>query len=361
MGLSFRPCWIEHNDSIVTMRIVAPSELKSMCRAGLKGNVQFKVRPHVPGVRWQTTNAPVCIFDADGEEALQKAWKNHTHSMKLGTMDCSATFAYGKNTAKMDSTQFTVSPYGDLLIQPAALLKLSESFDHHAIDAVTKTSRGKDQDNPYECAPRSRGGSYQFVVSTEQAFYGYHLLGMTLQLPRSFWCFFGYPFLEKFMMYDLWLSDERAASGYHWKCFELKIVIYYDPLFSYEESSIRQNDVTSSVIIDETKDIGFAFLFRSEMGMVPRFSVGVFLVALMTLGWLLSLPRLICGFYATHFGQLRLVYDAALSRPFHPASQIVAWAVRSMASAEALRKFSCGGKEVQIGKLLEELKGCLRI
>lgn len=125
------------------------------------------------------------------------------------------------------------------------------------------------------------------------------------------------------MMYDLWLSDERAASGYHWKCFELKIVIYYDPLFSYEESSIRQNDVTSSVIIDETKDIGFAFLFRSEMGMVPRFSVGVFLVALMTLGWLLSLPRLICGFYATHFGQLRLVYDAALSRPFHPASQIL--------------------------------------
>ena len=283
--------------------------------AGLKGRIFFKVRPHVPGIVWETTNAPVCIFDSHGEEKLQEAWETDKQSMHLGTMDCSATFIYGQNTRRIGSSNFTVSKYGDMTIRPTDLLQMSESLDKHSLDATTRTSWGPK--NPYECAPRSRGGSFQLVVSTEQAFTPW----LGLQVPKNFWCWFGSPTLEKFMNYDVWNLMSTPQSGYRWKCFELKINIAYDPLFSYESTSIRQNDATSSIIIDESNDVGFAFLFRSETGMVPRFSLSVFLVALMTLGWVLSLPSLACSLVATNCSKLYKVYQAALTRPFHPAKE----------------------------------------
>ncbi|CAK9047816.1 unnamed protein product, partial [Durusdinium trenchii] len=328
------------------------------------GRLMLKARPHLPDWEWKGVNGPLCLFEDSGHQGtpLQRAHQ-------LGTTECLLQFSYNNSMVRLNSAHVYSGEWGEIFISIPALFNFSERFGELPLSSATRDrdASGK-QFTAERCAPRSRGGRFQVRVSTEEALAFPEFLGMRIpiEMSKSPVCWFGSPWLEKFVHHDIWHWFQLVDAGHHWRCWRLRVHIVYDPLFFHHQRITREADHIGGVaVFEERKDAGFAFLLESKTGTVRRFNFGVFVLALTALTWLVSMPRLICEIMAVASKWVpgRDVYRAVLYRTFNIRNEIVAWMVRSLEAANTLRRISQkdGNTEsVEIGAIIDELRKAFR-
>ena len=316
---------------------------KFVKNADVAGYLHIKVQPHLPDWNWKDDNGlgPICVFDQSRVEHLDpKAVK------EIGLMDCRGTLRSGDSPHSNESDighLFSVGNYGDITIDIIKLLNSAEKLDRPS---------GKNLKNPAECAPRSRGGQFQMTISMEQAEDEVQVLGfMTLKFPKHWICWFGK------RMWENWLVDLMGT--HHWQCFRLRIRVRYFKRFYHEHTeSIKPDPLYpkhGSKKVDRRQFFGFAFLLQSQTGHVSVWSLPVLLLTIVSLSWLLSMPRLVCQFLATHFGEHKQLHTAAICRCFNRDDEMYAWAIKTLAQAEGLKKVTCDGV-VNIHEVVDQLE-----
>ena len=258
--------------------------------------------------------------------------------------------------------------FGEVLLDLPKLLNLTEGGGEMGLDAPTAPDHKKGIAET--CAPRSRGGRFLVRVSTEEALDSWPIpftnLRFPMKLPPSSLCWFGSPWLEKFLLHDLWHlldldPDQRTNywGGHHWRCWRIKIDIAYTPLFFHKEVITKElNHKDGHALFEEHYNAGFAFLFAGKPGFIRRFNLGVFVVSLTALSWLVGMPTKICNYLAVYAPCVpgRDVYRAVLFKHFDIQNEILGWMVRSVTTADALKKFSQkDGETVEVESLMQEL------
>eukprot|EP00435_Cladocopium_sp_Y103_P051707 s880_g16.t1 len=195
-------------------------------------------------------------------------------------------------------------------------------------------------DDPYLCAPRSRGGVFHItaatVPSSEAGIWPYNIL-----------CWFGLAFLE------------QAAQGHlgHWHCFKMEFKIVYDKYKTFDKKEVvdSKHHAEGSLKLKIKGHAGFAFLIRSERDYIPRFHYRELIIACLGALVVLNSPRWFCQMLAERIVSARHVYRRAFHRRFTLEHEIVAWIIRSITAIRVFDRLRGQHPGIEPGDFKESL------